>query len=339
LGSFYLIVKPVRIALIVLLAIVARVLLHRMINRVVRHASTDEQRATLLRPIRNRLPGALRETTGTASERRRQRAAALGSVLRSIASVSVSGIAAMLVLGQLGIDLAPLIASAGIVGVAIGFGAQNLVKDFVSGLFMLLEDQYGVGDVIDLGSVNGTVESVGLRITTLRDVHGVVWYVRNGEIVRVGNKSQGWAQVVVDVPVDFAEVHEASRVLKEAAAAMAADPDWMEHFIEVPTIVGVEQITADGAVLRITAKTPSPEQWRVARELRSRLTGALADEEAVADPEATRAYVEHAETPAPDGSPRSRTDEVPVVELEPPARTAAPAGPPTSRPDPGRMER
>ncbi len=118
-------------------------------------------------------------------------------------------------------ELAPLLASAGIAGVALGFGAQNLVKDFIAGLFMLLEDQYGVGDVIDVGDVSGTVEAVGLRITTIRDARGVLWYIRNGEIIRVGNRSQGWAVVVVDVPVGFAGVEEATDVLETAAATMA----------------------------------------------------------------------------------------------------------------------
>ena len=135
-------------------------------------------------------------------------------MLRSVVSVSIFIVAVMLVLGELGVQLAPLIASAGIAGIALGFGAQNLVKDFIAGLFMLLEDQYGVGDVVDVGEASGTVEAVGLRITTIRDARGVLWYIRNGEIVRVGNRSQGWALVVVDVPVGFAGVEEATGVLR-----------------------------------------------------------------------------------------------------------------------------
>src|SRR5215216_106327 len=112
--------------------------------------------------------------------------------------IVVLGTAIVLILGVLGLNLAPILASAGIVGFALGFGAQNLVKDFLSGIFMMLEDQYGVGDIVDLGDASGTVEAVGLRITTVRDAHGVVWYIRNGEIIRVGNKSQGWAVVNID---------------------------------------------------------------------------------------------------------------------------------------------
>src|SRR3712207_5232276 len=116
---------------------------------------------------------------------------AISSVLRSFSSFVVLGIGVVLVLGELGVNLAPIIASAGVLGVALGFGAQNLVKDFIAGIGIILEDQYGVGDVVDLGEAIGTVEAVGLRITRLRDAHGVVWYVRNGEVLRVGNKSQG----------------------------------------------------------------------------------------------------------------------------------------------------
>jgi small-conductance mechanosensitive channel len=273
-SSYLFLYKPLRILLIVILAIVARFVIHRLINQVVRR-TTDDKRSRLLRPFSTRLPESLREATAMLSERRLQRGEALGSVLRSASSATVFVVAAMLVLSELGIDLAPLLASAGIAGVAIGFGAQNLVKDLFAGLFMLLEDQYGVGDVVDVGEVTGTVEAVGLRITTIRDARGVVWYVRNGEIVRVGNKSQGWALVIVDVPVGFAGVEQATEVLRSAAVELADDPQWTDDLIEPPEVLGVEQITADGAVLRTTVKTASDAQWRVGRELRRRLTEAL----------------------------------------------------------------
>ena len=157
-------------------------------------------------------------------ERRRQRAETVGTLLRSATTFLVFGIALVTILGELGINLTPIVASAGIVGVAVGFGAQNLVRDFLTGIFMILEDQYGVGDVIDVGPptasnpVSGTVEAVSLRITRLRDVNGVVWHVRNGEILRVGNMSLGWARAVVDVPVaPGTPIEEARRVLLAAA--------------------------------------------------------------------------------------------------------------------------
>jgi small conductance mechanosensitive channel len=178
-------------------------------------------------------------------------------------------------MGELGFNLAPLLASAGIVGVALGFGAQSLVKDLIAGLFMLLEDQYGVGDTVDLGEATGVVESVGLRITTVRDARGVLWYIRNGEIVRVGNKSQGWAMVVVDIPIGFVNSEEAIGVLKGAAETVAHDPDHETGFLESPDVIGVEQLTVDGAVIRTIAKTTADSQVAIQRDLRRALTESL----------------------------------------------------------------
>jgi moderate conductance mechanosensitive channel len=273
-GSYYFLVKPLRILLIVAVALVIRFVLHRTINRLVR--TTAEGVPSILRPLKEKLPSSLQDVTGIFPERRRQRAEAIGSVLRSTATAVVFGIAGLMILAELGLDLAPLLASAGIVGVALGFGAQSLVKDLIAGLFMLLEDQYGVGDAVDVGQASGVVESVGLRITTVRDGQGVLWYIRNGEIVRVGNKSQGWSMTMVDVPIGFANVDEATELLREVAESMAADPAWADDLIEGPEVLGVEQITAEGAVLRTQVKTSSEAQWRVGRELRRRLTEALA---------------------------------------------------------------
>ena len=273
-GSHVLLVKPLTILAIIVIALAIRFLINRTITRVVQ-GTTKESAPPLLKPLREKVPHALRDATGVMPERRRQRAEALGSVLRSITSAVIFVIAVMQVLSELGIDLAPLLASAGIAGLAIGFGAQNLVKDFITGMFMLLEDQYGVGNVVDLGQASGTVESVGLRITTIRDGQGVVWYIRNGEIVRVGNKSQGWALVIIDVPVGFAGIEEATGILRRAAAGLTEDPQWADDLIEDPEVLGVEQITVDGAVLRTQVKTVSEARWRVGREMRRRLTEAL----------------------------------------------------------------
>jgi moderate conductance mechanosensitive channel len=264
-----LVVRPVRIVCILLVALLLRGLINRSILRLAR-AGNGEPPA-LLRPLREKALPVL-EHTALLSERRRQRAETIGSILRSITSVVLLGLAFVLVLGELGINLAPIIASAGVVGIALGFGAQNLVKDFLSGIFMVLEDQYGVGDVIDVGEASGTVEAVGLRTTRLRDVHGTLWYVRNGEIIRVGNKSQGYAQVVLDVPMSHrADLEQAGKIMKETADALWRDEDWLNYVLEEPTYLGVEQITADGVVLRLTVKTRPGEQWRVGRELRLRI--------------------------------------------------------------------
>jgi moderate conductance mechanosensitive channel len=279
-SSEWLLVKPFQILLIVLAGLLIRWLAHRMIRRFTR--TRDKGAPTLLRPLAERMPTALVDTTGVLSERRRQRAGTIGSLLRNISSILIFSIAAMLALGVLNIDLAPFLASAGIAGVAIGFGAQSLVKDVISGMFMLLEDQYGVGDNINVGDVSGTVEAVGLRITTIRDGTGVLWYVRNGEILKVGNRSQSWAVVQVDVPIAYgAPVEEVTAALERAVDGMAHDDDWAPAFIDPPELLGVQQITVDGAVLRVQAKTVSDDQWRVGRELRRRVTMAL-DEAGVA---------------------------------------------------------
>ena len=223
-SSYYILVKPLDILLIIVVALIIRHLLRRAIRKLVARTSRGEGPVSL-RPLRLHLG------ESPFSERRQQRSEAIGSVLLSFATAAVFSIAFLMVLAELGIQLAPLLASAGIAGLALGFGAQTLVKDVIAGLFMLLEDQYGVGDVVDLGEASGTVESVGLRTTSVRDMRGVLWHVRNGEIVRVGNRSQGWGQVLLDMPVGFARVDEATQVLTEAARAMAADPVWHDSML------------------------------------------------------------------------------------------------------------
>ena len=272
-SSYWIIVKPLRIIGIILAALLIRWLLHRAIKRLTT-STTRASMPALLKPLKEK-------TTPTAEEgqyipeRRRQRAEAIGSVLRSFVTAVVFTMAALLVFGELGFNLGPLLASAGIVGVALGFGAQSLVKDLIAGLFMLLEDQYGVGDTVDLGEAVGVVETVGLRITTVRDMRGVLWYIRNGEIVRVGNKSQGWALVVIDIPIGFISSEEAIGVLRNAAEAVAESPEHQNEFLEPPDVVGVEQLTVDGAVIRTIAKTTADGQPVVQRELRRALTDAL----------------------------------------------------------------
>jgi small conductance mechanosensitive channel len=257
-------------------AIIIRWLVHRAISRLTEGSGGNGKIPAILRPLRERAPESIREAAGLMSERRRQRARTIGSVLRSVSSAAIFGVAVMMILAEVHINLAPLIASAGIVGLALGFGAQNLVRDFLSGIFMMLEDQYGVGDIVDLGEASGTVEAVGLRITTVRDAHGVVWYIRNGEVIRVGNKSQGWAVVNIDIPVPFGtDIELVQQVMQAAAAEVADEDDWKPDLLAPPEALGVEQITANGMLLRVTVKTTSAAQWRVARELRARVSEAV----------------------------------------------------------------
>ena len=272
---------PARIALILVLAMVLRMLINRAIRRLVTGAAEGSV-PVVLRPLHDRTKGRLLEASPLSSERRRQRAETIGSVLRSSTAMVIFTVAGAMILAELGFDLGPVIASAGIVGVAVGFGAQNLVKDFLNGMFMILEDQYGVGDVIDAGEATGTVEAVGLRTTRLRDVAGTVWHIRNGEIVRIGNKSQGWARAVLDIAVAWdSDVSQVRDVMKATADAMAAEEEWADKITEEPEVWGVEELGSSGLVVRLAVKTAPLEQWKVARELRERVKDAF-DEAGIA---------------------------------------------------------
>jgi small conductance mechanosensitive channel len=249
-------------------------LLRRAIRRFVDRAAAGD-RPGVLRSVIEKAPDVLTGPSLT-DPRAAARAQTLGQVLRSLTSLLVYGIASLLVLGELGINLGPLLATAGIAGVALGFGAQSLVKDFLTGIFMLLEDQYGVGDVIDVGEATGEVEQVTLRSTRLRDAQGTVWHVPNGEILRVGNMSQQWAKAVVDVAVAYGtDVREATEVIERVGADLRADEEWADRIEEAPEVLGVESLGADGLTIRVTVKTKPGAQWGVMRELRLRLREAL----------------------------------------------------------------
>jgi small conductance mechanosensitive channel len=333
-----------RLAWLVLLALVARALVHRLINRITQHAA-DTPLANRLRqgggaraglmPWRRRpraaadRPGDGTETAvisvtdsheavttaaihEAATERRHQRAHALGSILRSAASVTIFVIAGTAALGDLGVNLAPVLASAGVVGVAVGFGAQGLVRDFLAGIFMLLEDQYGVGDVINIGdATTGTVEAVSLRTTRLRDVNGVVWHLRNGALEKIGNESQGWARAVVDVPIPLEwDIAGTRQLMENAAATMWRDRRWRKIMLEKPEVWGAQNITLTESkvVMRVAVKTLPLRQWEVARELRERVLSALdataSPAEAAERPERVPVPRKAARRPAPPGAAR-----------------------------------
>lgn len=257
-----------RVAFVVLLALLVRMLTHRLITRLTTRAAEASGLG------RRRVSSA---TTAEGSqllftERRQNRTYALGSILRSIASAVIVGIAGIMILGDLGLNLAPVLASAGVLGLAVGFGAQSLIRDLLSGIFMLVEDQYGVGDVIDVGEASGTVEAVGLRITRLRDANGVVWHVRNGTIDRVGNESQSWSRVVVDVPIGYDQnIPRVREIMKQTAVAMWGESQWQEIILAEPEVWGVEAMSGSAIVMRVVAKTLPLRHGQVARELRERL--------------------------------------------------------------------
>ncbi|MGH4023881.1 MAG: mechanosensitive ion channel family protein [Pseudonocardiaceae bacterium] len=280
-----------RILLILLLAVLARLLLHRAIHRLTQ-ATANGTPPGRLWPLgrrqlqeRDRNARQLAEAddaqpqTKIQSARRAARAGAVGSVLRSATTLVVYGVALTMVLAELGINLGPIIASAGVVGLALGFGAQNLVRDFLSGMFMMIEDQYGVGDWVDLGEAKGTVEAVGMRVTTLRDTNGTVWYVRNGEVHRVGNSSQGHSVAVVDVPIGHSADISAALDIAERVVAELGGPGGAlsSDVLEMPEVLGVESIKADCVSLRITAKVRTGRQDAVQRALLAAVLAAFAD--------------------------------------------------------------
>jgi small-conductance mechanosensitive channel len=266
--------RPIRIMLILLVAWILSKVLQRVVGRFVAQvaAPSDER----FRSLRERGPGRLL-IEETEKKRATARAETIGLVLRSIVVSAVWIVATMLVLGQIQIDLAPLIAGAGIGGIALGFGAQSIVKDFLSGLFMLIEDQYGVGDIIDVGDATGTVEKVSLRSTAVRDVYGTVWHVPNGEILRVGNYSQLWSRALIDVEVSYdTDLTLAQGVIQRVADGLWEDPEWGDdEVMERPEVWGVQSLGASSVALRLVVKTEPSQQWAVERELRFRLKVAL----------------------------------------------------------------
>ena len=305
-----------RLIFVALLALTIRWVLYRVIDRVTERATQSilpqlrngvagsrlDPRRILRYRARGRTPGSeppraetvastggdgVPSSAGTAEaaaiveramidERRKQRVRALGAILRSAASITIFAIAGVVILGDLGINLAPLLASAGVVGIAVGFGAQNLVRDYLSGIFMLLEDQYGVGDVITVGDASGTVETVTLRVTRLRDTNGIVWHIRNGAIEQVGNESQGWARAVIDFPIPYAaDLSTIRTILDDAADAIWAEPAWRAFMLEKPEVWGAQAVSSTQVTMRIVVKTAPLQQWAVQREMRVRVKAAL----------------------------------------------------------------
>lgn len=267
-----LIQRPVRILIIIVVGLLVRFVLHRIIDRLTKLPDSGSMPAMFRVLSGNAAGSAILQAASFNSERVRQRAATVRSVLKSAVSFTILVICGIYIVSELGFSLAPLLATTSIAGVAIGFGAQNLIKDFLAGIFMIMEDQYGVGDVVDLKEATGTIEGVGLRTTRLRDERGTVWYVRNGEIIRVGNQSQGYAQVVLDVPVaPSGDVARAEEAMREVGAQLATEPQWAEKFLSDPVVLGIQSITLEGTTIRMVARVKPLEQWTVARELRGRI--------------------------------------------------------------------
>ncbi len=274
--------RPLRIILILLVAWIIKKIAHkvvdRAVSRLVRQSETDTEEqledagkldfgaraAKAINRIQER------------QVRSAQRIETIAAVLKSLATALILAVAALLCLSELNIDLAPLIAGAGIAGLAVGFGAQSLVRDFLAGMFILIEDQFGVGDVVDVGDTSGTIEKVSLRTTTLRDVSGVVWTVPNGEIHRTANHSQLWSRAILDIGVSYdTDIDQASEIMKAVADELWHENDPDLTILEEPSVWGVQELGNDSVVIRLVVKTDPSEQWAVGRVLRARIKKAF----------------------------------------------------------------
>lgn len=246
-----------------LLRVVIRRVVKQIVSGVKKGQSVTDTQALVASPL--------------AAVRVVQRTRTLGSVLSNIVNVTIGIIAIILILNIFAKDaLGSFALLTAAIGAGLGFGAQNIVKDVLNGLFMVMEDQLGVGDVVDLGSATGVVEAVGIRVTQVRDVNGTLWFVRNGEIVRVGNMSQGWSRVIIDLAVPYdTDIEAVQEKMLATATALATNPKWRSRVLEKPELWGLESISADAMVIRIVLKTRTTAKDDVSRELRSQLKRAL----------------------------------------------------------------
>ncbi len=267
----------IRITFIVLgaiiLAIVLRISSRRVVNAIVQGVNTHA-----------------REIADKVVEEQRilQRTKTIANVLDNFILWGITITSIVMILSELGVDIGALIAVTSILGAAIGFGAQSLVKDILSGIFIVFEDQYGIGDWVDLGEANGEVEKVGLRITELRDVHGTLWFVRNGEILRVGNYTQDWARALLDLPFSYEnDIDKVNAIISNVATELATDTQLGPAILGDPEIWGMDYVSGEQFVIRVALTTKPSKQWAVTRELRSRLKTAF-DKEGIALQKATR---------------------------------------------------
>ncbi|WP_449409224.1 mechanosensitive ion channel family protein [Microbacterium maritypicum] len=259
------------IAACILIALVLRIVIRRVVHRIVdtakSKASVDDTQALERSPL--------------ADMRLVQRTRTLGTILQNIVNVMLVVIAIVLVVNHLSPSLlGSLTLLTAAVGAGLGFGAQNIVKDVLNGMFIVAEDQIGIGDVVDLGLATGVVEYVSVRITQVRDVNGTLWYVRNGEVLRIGNMSQGWARAIIDLgmPLDV-DLEQVEQVMLETAQGLAKDPKWRTRIIEKPELWGLESIGGDALVVRLVIKARANAKDDVAQELRKRLRAAFLDKE------------------------------------------------------------
>ncbi|GAA3586850.1 mechanosensitive ion channel family protein [Klugiella xanthotipulae] len=261
---------PIQIIMIIVFAVVIRAILltavRKLVSQIVTGAkksqNTDDTQALISSPL--------------VAARIVQRTRTLGSVSNNIITITVAVVSLILVLDQMHFQLTALLASAGIVAAGLAFGAQNIVKDILNGLFMVFEDQLGVGDVVDIGDVTGRVEAVGIRITQVRDVTGTLWFIRNGEIVRVGNRSHDWSRAILDLAISAdADIDLAKQLIQDTADRVVQEPRIAARVLEQPLVWGVEYLTGETVLVRLVVKTRSGSQWEIARVLREKIKSDL----------------------------------------------------------------
>lgn len=263
----------VKIVVIIASAFIIRWILLRIIRRVVSQVVSGVKKRHNVDDTRELAASPL------AAVRVVQRTRSLGSVFGNAVTSAIVMIAVLMIFSVVvpnATGAFALITAA--VGAGLGFGAQNIVKDVLNGIFMVGEDQLGIGDVVDLGPATGVVEDVGIRITQVRDVNGTLWFVRNGEILRLGNMSHGWARAIIDLAVPYdSDVDLIQDKILAVAVELAENPKWRYRIIEKPALWGIESISAEAVVVRLVVKTRSSAKDDVARELRMRLKRALDD--------------------------------------------------------------
>lgn len=265
----WLVGKPLAILATFVVALVVRTIARWAIHRGVRRIMRPPVMVTRSIEALGGYTGTEAATEEIEQARKVARAESISAALAGVVSVIIWTTAVVTSASILGFELGPLLAGAGVIGVAVGFGAQSLVRDCITGLFMLIEDQYGIGDSVDVGAATGTVEHVSLRTTVLRGIDGTVWHVPNGEIRRVGNQSQLWSVAVVDVEVPrSADLDTVRRLMGQGAAAVTDDPAWADDVLEPPRVLGVESVKAEVVTVRLVVKTTPGRQWALQRALR-----------------------------------------------------------------------
>lgn len=264
----------IEIGLTLGLALITRFAVRRLIDRMVHQATDRSTEHSFL--TGNRAGTVDISSAGINTNRSTQRARTLGTVLKSLTDVTLTIIVVLMVLNAINLNIMPAIASAGVLGIAIAFGAQSLVKDLFSGIFLLLEDQYGVGDIVEIGELKGTVRSMGFRVTEIQDFSGEVWYLRNGEITTIGNVSQGYSTSYLSIPVSITEdPRRVLKILRRMVTKMDAEPDWHNKMLEAPVVLGLGSFDTNTANYQIMIKCPANQQWDVEREIRSRALSVL----------------------------------------------------------------